>query len=528
MPIVAALQRLASAACVFFGPHGAVAAHARVRQTSRQAVYRQADDALAAVAGVDTQQQLQNLRQQVDDLQQRLDHCQQQLQQRQRTTAVLDLDKQAEFASTAQAEGVSLPVTWRRLRLLLAEDTPSVAALGRLTQQAGQRAQALLAVLDAHSHPLVRHAAADEIFTGKKPVLMVVEHDSLCWLSGRLAVQRDGAAWAKELGQLPALVQLTTDAGAGLEKGLRLINHDRRKHSKQEPVVGQQLDHFHTLREGTVALGRARGRAARALACAERAEKRDLQRSHCGQGKMSGSGSACRQWQQAEQVFDAWVDQEAAWRRIKESLTLFSPQGVLNTRARAERAVAEALAVLQGAEWSKARRLVQQPETFTFLDRVHRELASLPVPAPVREAIVRREGVQRQPELTRGPGPQAALMRGLVLVWGVVIAAAGAEAQRAVQAVRAILRRAWRASSVVEGLNSVLRMQQGRHRRLTQGLLDLKRLYWNCRPLRTGRRKKETPYGRLGLRLPPLTWWQLLKLTPEQLRQHLSAQQVAA
>ncbi len=46
-----------------------------------------------------------------------------------------------------------------------------------------------------------------------------------------------------------------------------------------------------------------------------------------------------------------------------------------------------------------------------------------------------------------------------------------------------------RASSVVEGINSVLRMQQGRHRKTTPGMLDLKRLYWNCRRLQTGKRR---------------------------------------
>jgi hypothetical protein len=119
-------------------------------------------------------------------------------------------------------------------------------------------------------------------------------------------------------------------------------------------------------------------------------------------------------------------------------------------------------------------------------------------------------------------------MRGLALAWSVVIAKAREPGQQAQGAVRAILRQAWRGSSAVEGLNSVLRMQQGRHRRLSQGLLDLKRLYWNCRPLRTGQRKKQTPYARLGLRLPAMTWWQLLHLPAGQLQQHLSAQQVAA
>ena len=45
--------------------------------------------------------------------------------------------------------------------------------------------------------------------------------------------------------------------------------------------------------------------------------------------------------------------------------------------------------------------------------------------------------------------------------------------------VREVLRGVWRASSLVECINSVARMHQGRHRKMTQGLLDLKRLYWD-------------------------------------------------
>ena len=49
-----------------------------------------------------------------------------------------------------------------------------------------------------------------------------------------------------------------------------------------------------------------------------------------------------------------------------------------------------------------------------------------------------------------------------------------------------VLRQTVRASSAVEGMNSVLRMHQARHRTVTQELLDLKRLYWNSRPFREG------------------------------------------
>ena len=39
---------------------------------------------------------------------------------------------------------------------------------------------------------------------------------------------------------------------------------------------------------------------------------------------------------------------------------------------------------------------------------------------------------------------------------------------------------------------------------MTQGLLDLKRLYWNLRRFRTGRRKDQTPYGLLGIEVTRL------------------------
>ena len=73
-------------------------------------------------------------------------------------------------------------------------------------------------------------------------------------------------------------------------------------------------------------------------------------------------------------------------------------------------------------------------------------------------------------------------------------------------------------------MNSVLRMQQSRHRRMTQPMLDLKRLYWNCRPFRSGPRKDRCPYRVLGLALPAYDFWELLHADPARLAQQLSTQ----
>ena len=64
-------------------------------------------------------------------------------------------------------------------------------------------------------------------------------------------------------------------------------------------------------------------------------------------------------------------------------------------------------------------------------------------------------------------------------------------------------------------MNSVLRKQQSNHKRMTQGMLDLKRLYWNSHRLKAGKRKDSCPYEHLGLPLPSFDFWELLQTDPD-------------
>jgi hypothetical protein len=229
-------------------------------------------------------------------------------------------------------------------------------------------------------------------------------------------------------------------------------------------------------------------------------------------------------WAKADKAMNTWQARDQAWQKVKEAVQLVTPEGELNSRARAEAALAVTLPQLPDTEFAKAKRLVQQPQTLTYLDEVHRKLQALPVPAEIREAAIRQETLGRRPELLQRDNAQAAALRGLLMICVVILAKAGAVGQHAVAGVRNIFRNTWRASSLVECLNSTVRMQQARHRKMTQGLLDLKRLYWNTHTFRTGRRRGASPYQRLGLPWPEgLRWWDLLKWTPEQLRDQLSA-----
>src|SRR5438874_5517782 len=99
MSLLTAFRRLTSACSVFFGSHGTVTDQARAQGRCRQALYREADLALAAVEGSAAHTRLAALRQQRADRQDRL----RQLQHRLHQAVEVTPDRQAEFAATAQA-----------------------------------------------------------------------------------------------------------------------------------------------------------------------------------------------------------------------------------------------------------------------------------------------------------------------------------------------------------------------------------------------------------------------------------------
>ena len=520
MGMVVPQQRIASAHVVLHGRYGDVICYAQQRRVCRQWVYREA--AWVQQVLTHSPEECQRLRTQVRQLKQR----QAELERLLSRAVVIDDDKQAEVATVGQARGVTLRDCRALLAVLIPGQVLSVATLGRRTQAAGQRAGQLLAVVDDVARPRVREVAADEIYV-HDPVLMVVEPESLCWLSGRLSEAVSGTAWERELAALPQLEQVMRDGGSGLEKGVALVNV-RRQAQGQQGVV-DQADHFHALRGGSVGVRQAERHARTTLSKAEAAEKKLAACDRQGHKRTGPAVRASFAWKQAEKAMDSWHAQERLWQQTKEALQLFTPTGELNTRARAEAVLAETLPALSDSALAKSKRQLQQPEMLNYLDRVQQKIAALPFAEEVKEAAVRQEGLRHRPEAVRGDSPQAAVLRGILVMAAVVLAKAGAEGQQAVTAIRDILRRAYRASSLVECINSVLRMHQAGHRQMTQGLLDLKRLYWNCHTFDSGRRRGSTPYQRLGVPWPEgLCWWDVLKLPPEQLRDKLSTAEKAA
>jgi hypothetical protein len=344
---------------------------------------------------------------------------------------------------------------------------------------------------------------------------MVVEPASLCWLTGRMVQARDGVTWAQEFARFPALAAVVRDDGSGLGKGVKLERARRR--AADLPDLDDSLDVFHTLREGGRALRKTWGAAARALERADLAQKQLDRRGRQGQSRQGHGTALNRLWREAERLWDQATAAETAWKRARSAFEFFTAEGRLNNRAEAEAVVAAALPHLSGAAWAKTRRLLLRAESFTFLDQAQERLAALGLAADILSALLDLEGLRRQ------PWRLSAATRAWALIRTVQLTKACPDWHAEASRVRAVLRGVWRASSLVECVNSVARMQQARHRKMTQGLLDLKRLYWNLRRFRTGLRKDQTPYGLLGLNMPDLSFWEFLKLTPEELRQKLSA-----
>jgi hypothetical protein len=139
---------------------------AQDREQSRQSLYREAQQVADAVDGAATQAR-------IDELQRRLAEQRaeiQVLQERLQHAVEITPDTQHEFATVAQAEGVSLSVARRLLRVVSGpKPTRAEATLGRATLEAGKQAGPLLKVLDEAARPAVRQGTADEIFLGADP-----------------------------------------------------------------------------------------------------------------------------------------------------------------------------------------------------------------------------------------------------------------------------------------------------------------------------------------------------------------------
>jgi hypothetical protein len=332
----------------------------------------------------------------------------------------------------------------------------------------------------------------------------------------RAAADRKAATWEESLAPFSRLQFAISDAAKGIAKAVSQRAATRRD-DPSAPSLEHGLDVFHTAMEARRVLSRHWRRAEAAWEKAERSDGAVAGAKRRGIDARGTAHAARAAWRRATTAFEEAERFESAWGRAAAALELFDADGRLNDRSRAEAAIALALKDLTGPEWSKVRNFLNDPRGLTFLDRMHRRLAAAEPRPEWREAMAWRWWLRRRRVGASDPITEVLqdVARGREL---------DEEERASYERVAAVLRGTVRASSAVECMNSVLRMQQSRHRRMTQPMLDLKRLYWNCRPFRSGPRKDACPYRALGLELPTYDFWELLHADPARLAQQLSTQ----
>ena len=521
MPRLPVLTWIGNAAAVLFGKHGAVAQQTNQAGCSRQAAYQHADKVQQAVADAQLPgppraalvHEVERLR---DENQQLWDWLAEALEP--------PKAKQHQFAVTAAAMGLSLCQTLALLAILLPKRRlPGRATLGRWVQQTARKAGSVLALLDRACRSLVVCLCLDEIFCRRRAVLMGIEPHSLAWVLGAHAADRSGPTWAKALAAWPQVQDVAADGGSGIALGLELTaakRHEEAAKAKTQPLpLHVRLDVFHIRHDGAKAL---RGEWGQAQAVWEEAEQRERAKARFDKG-----GTDRRQfkrtvvekaWAKATTAFAAACAKERAWQRAVAALSVFRPDGQLNNQQWAAAELRAASAQLTGRRWAKVCRQLLDERALTFLDRLHEELAAAEPRRGRREALV---ALWRWRRVGEGSEPSAA-KKARAVVADVVGTRLGRGWQKAYERVRRVRARVVRASSAVECVNSVVRMHQARHRNLSQELLDLKRLYWNCRSFVSGKRRGRCPYEHLGLKLPSYDPWELLQADPKKLEQELS------
>src|SRR5215470_4602935 len=216
---------IGNAAAVVSGTWGAVTRRAHQSGSSRTTVYMHAQRVVQAVASAQAGGSSYDA---LGHENERLKAENAALRQAWAEAEALSEAKQRAFAGSGWAMGLSLSQIVTLLAIVLPWGAvPSRAMIGRWVQAAAAQAGRLLVVLDLACQARVRVLCLDEIFLHRAPVLMAVAPHSMAWMAGQRSPDRSGASWCALLTHWPWVERVVTEAGTGLERGVKLINAAR-------------------------------------------------------------------------------------------------------------------------------------------------------------------------------------------------------------------------------------------------------------------------------------------------------------
>jgi hypothetical protein len=366
--------------------------------------------------------------------------------------------------------------------------------------EAGRRARA---VFERYFAGAGRVGAADEIFLGRSPLLLVVEPLSLLISGLRLAEHCGAEDWGPVFARMEDLERCACDGGRGVNRAAR------------DAGLDLQADLFHGLRDAEAWLGRFERTCEKRLA-AEREALGKLEAARHQPGKYQTNGPTRRYQRacaQAERVLAEWCRLSDLFAQARRAFDLVAPEGRLNTASAAQAALAAALAAMELTEEGRALaatlRQVQDPRFFAHLDALAGSLRALSLEqvGPEREARLARLVAETVAWRRRDKDPVALLRQ----------AATESLADEVELAVIEAVDRAVRSSSAVECVNSRVRLVQVARKRLGEDFLYLLAVYHNLHEFGRGSvREGRTPAELAGIKLPTSDWIGLLDLTANE------------
>jgi hypothetical protein len=245
---------------------------------------------------------------------------------------------------------------------------PSRAMRGRWGQAAAAQAGRLLVVLDLAGQARVRGLGLDDIFRHGAPVLMAIEPHSMAWRAGQRGPARRGERGRDVSTPWPCLEHVSADGGQGLERGRKLAHAARGAQGEaaetvSSPVITLGLDVLHPHRARARILQRQWQHAERQRDTASQADAKGARDKRQGRAPRGGSGVAGRAGRKAERRCAPAGNAQEAGPQSPAALAWWAAQGRRSGRQTAPAQLDEASQQLQGACWSKGKRLLSEART---------------------------------------------------------------------------------------------------------------------------------------------------------------------
>jgi len=345
--------------------------------------------------------------------------------------------------------------------------------------------------------------AADEIFLGRGPALLVAEPTSLLISGARLADGRTAEDWKPVVAAMEGLEICASDSAAGVTAAL------------DEGGVVRVADLFHLLGKPEAWLARYE-KACRAQWAAVEKTRRVLERPKGQPGRPPKPRVANYEEarQAADREIDEWCRLADLYAEAKATTDYLTPEGQLNTPRRAAGRLAGVLAAMAETEEGKGLAAAlggfgRQP-AYAHLGVFEEKLGGLGLEqlGPDHEAKLARVVAQTLAWRRRDKTPVEWLAK----------AATGSLADEVELAVLRAVDAAIRSSSAVECVNSRVRPVQVARKRLSKDFIYLLAVYHNMRPFGRGSlREGHSPAELAGIQLPTRDWIQLLDLVAADL-----------